>query len=512
MLKGDGKDKTVIHYGYGEPFTTERVKAAYGWTLGWPDSRIEGMGLVFPGFMTTGGLIGLSVINVNESGLFVHTIKNQPEGGSKLVLKDCSFDFSTGWGLAMVNVDKLLVSGCSIKSRTLSVRGINAPTRTWPWDFKNSYNVIIRDNFIDYYAGRFGANGCHHALFENNTFLRNGDHQAKGETGGLNFDYVTDMVILGNSFLVSGQPILSRNQGETILSQGGDPHQMYVGTVAEATATSLTDRKVEWQDFTDRVSTAWQYAVHPTNYSVAVVSGEGTGQWRTIVSNNDTVLKVNRPWDVVPKPGSRFVINQWSAWQLLVKDNVLKDNHQGIMMYCGGADIAITGNKLHNSGGIYLRADQRLQLKRYNLLWNTLVEGNEIIDSDGRRAAFVSMMLALQKEEKLTGTGCIGLEVRNNVVQAFMPNMIKSAIRGEGYLILTESLASNPNYDPKIAGVLGAIFEGNRAINSDNAFIVGAGTHQTVISKTKNENVAVMLKDVVNVKTNTGAQQTITDF
>ena len=28
---------------------------------------------------------------------------------------------------------------------------------------------------------------------------------------------------------------------------------------------------------------------------------------------------------------------------------MLKDNHQGIMMYCGGNDIAIVGNKLTNS-------------------------------------------------------------------------------------------------------------------------------------------------------------------
>ena len=99
---------------------------------------------------------------------------------------------------------------------TVDVRGINAPTRTWPWDFKNSYNMIVRDNHYFYNAGRFGVNGCHHALFENNVFVRNGDYQAKGETGGLNMDYVTDMIILNNSFLVKGHPILARNQGETI--------------------------------------------------------------------------------------------------------------------------------------------------------------------------------------------------------------------------------------------------------------------------------------------------------
>ncbi len=513
VLIGDGKDKTIIKYGYGKPFSTERVKAAYGWTLGWPDSRTEGMGMVWPGFITTSGLMNLSLVNVNESGSFVHTIKNMPEGGTKLVLKDCSFDFNTGWGLALVNVDKLLVTGCQLKSTTTDVRGINAPTRTWPWDFKNSSNMIIRNNKYTYNAGRFGANGCHHALFENNTFLRNGDHQSKGETGGINLDYVTDMVILGNSFLVTGAPIVGKNQGETILSQGGDPNQMTEGIVTQATATTIMDRKQEWQDFTDRVSTSWQYAVHPMNYIIAIVNGNGAGQWRTITSNNDTILTVDRPWDVVPTPGSVYVISQWSAFQLIVKDNILKDNHQGIMMYCGGADVAIVSNKLINSGGIYLRSDQRLIRKRYNLSWNTLVDGNEMIDTDGRRAAFVSMLLAQAKDERLCGVGTIGLEVRRNTVQAFVPNVTKSGIRGEGYFnCMGDGMVKNPMFDPKIPGMLGTIFENNTAVNCESGYIVGSGAHHTIILKAKNTNVTVPVKDIVNEQTKIGAQFTITDL
>ena len=512
VLKGEGKERTIIKYGFGKPFSTERVKAAYGWTLGWPDSRSEGMGLVWPGFITTSGLVDLSLVNVNESGAFVHTIKDMPEGGSKLVLKDCSFDFNTGWGLALVSVDKLLISGCQFKNQSTDVRGINAPTRTWPLDVKNSFNTIIRNNTFHYNAGRFGANGCHHILYENNTFLRNGDRQSKGETGGINFDYVTNMVILGNSFLVTGAPIVGRNQGETILSQGGNPNQQSVGIVTAATATSITDRKQEWQDFTDRISTDWQYAVHPMNYVIAIVNGVGTGQWRTITSNNDTILTVDRPWDVVPAPGSKYIITQWSAYQTLVKDNILKDNHQGIMFYCGGEDVSIVGNKLLNSGGIYLRADQRLIQKRYNLQWNTLVDNNEIIDTDGRRAAFVSMLMAQAKDEKLFGTGCIGLEVRRNTVQAFVPNMTKSGIRNEGYLnCFNDAIAKNPLFDPKTPGILGSIFEGNTAINTDNAFITTAGANHTIILRNKTKNVTGFLNDVANEKANIGAQFTVTD-
>ena len=95
VLKGDGRDKTIIKYGYGKPFGTERVKAVYGWVLGWPDSRKEGMGMVWSEYINTAGLIDLGLVNVNESGEFLHTIKNMPEGGSKVMLKNCFFDLST---------------------------------------------------------------------------------------------------------------------------------------------------------------------------------------------------------------------------------------------------------------------------------------------------------------------------------------------------------------------------------------------------------------------------------
>ncbi|MDD4921295.1 MAG: hypothetical protein PHS30_02325, partial [Bacteroidales bacterium] len=390
---------------------------------------------------------------------------------------------------------------------------INAPTRTWPWDFKGSSHMIVRNNTFNYNAGRFGANGCHHALFENNSFVRNGDHQSKGETGGLSLDYVVDMVVLGNSFIVTGQPIRNGNQGETILSQGGDPNQMTLGVVKKATATTIEDHKQEWQDFTDRISTSWQYAVHPTNYTIAIVDGVGTGQWRTITHNNDTVLTVDRPWDVVPAPGSKYVITQWSAYQYLIKDNILKDNHQGIMMYCGGADASIVGNKLYNSGGIYLRSDQRLIQKRYNLLWNLLVTDNEVIDTDGRRAAFVSVLLAKAKEEKLFGLGTLGLEVRRNTVQAFIPNMTKSGIKGEGFFnCMPEGIIKDPTFDPKMPISLGSIFEGNTAINTDAAFRIGAGAHHTIILQNKLKNVSSPISDMINERAKVGAQNTVTDI
>jgi hypothetical protein len=511
VLKGDGAGKTVIKYGYGNPFSTERVKAAYGWTLGWPDARAEGMGMVWPGFITTSGLVELSVVNVNESGKFVHSIKNMPEGGSKIMLKNCGFDFSDGWGLAMVNIDKFLMSGCEVKITGTDVRGINAPTRTWPLDFKNSGYYNVRDNKIYYCAGRFGVNGCHHAFFENNAFIRDGNHQSKGETGGLNFDYAGDVVIQKNQFLVTGKTIEAKNQGETILSQGGGAHQQTLGSVTRATANTLTDNSetwLIWQDFTERVSLDWQFAVHPTNYFIAIIDGVGTGQWRTITQNSDTTVVIDRPWDVIPAPGSKYVIAQWSVYRGLIKDNILKDNHQGIMLYCGGTDVVITGNELTNSGGIYLRSDQRIQYRRYNLTWNVSVVDNKVVNTNGLRSAHIAMFHVKVRNDNsdILGTGSLGIEMRRNLVQASVPNVGKaggsSGLGAEGYINRVDcGNADGSPCDLSKVAIIGTIIENNTAVNSDNAYFISSGAYNTVIVQGKMENVSNPVMD-------TGAQNT----
>lgn len=511
VLKGDGPEQTKIVYGYGTAFSTERVKAPYGWTLGWPDSRAEGMAMVWPGGITTSGLLNLTMQNINENENFVHNIKDMPEGGSKLMMKNCVFDLNTGWGLAMVNVDQLLITGCTFKSITQSVRNINAPTRTWPWDLKNSFNITFKNNKHFYTAGRFGANGCHHAIFENNSFVRDGDHQAEGETGGLSLDYTVDVVIQANTFEVSGAPIKSRNQGETILSQGGNAHQQNVGTVSDATSMSITDKKKEFQDLTDRVSTDWQYAVHPTNYAIVLVSGNGAGQWRTATGNNDTTITIDKAWDVIPEAGSRYVITQWSAYQMLIKDNILKDNNRGIWFYSGFSDVGIIDNKLINSEGIYIRADQRLTTNRYNLTWNGLIQGNQVIDMDGKRPAYINIFLTQSKGENLAGTGTVGVEIKNNLLQAYLPNVTSGFVKAEAYMnyLFDPGNKGAPSNDT-MPGILGTIFENNTAVNTDNAYQIGAGAHHTVITNSVNKNVKNEITDGLNQK-NIGAFGTFRD-
>src|SRR4029077_9478478 len=185
-----------------------------------------------------------------------------------------------------------------------------------------------------------------------------------GDSGGLEIDLVDDLTVLNNTFDTAGK-ISSANDGETINSQGCNSPDQNLGTVGAASSTHIEDPSKHWKSL--------------DGYAVAVVTGPGAGQWRSILSNTSTSLTIDRPWLLIPPAGSKYVITQWSAQTLLIKGNLLTDNPKGVWMYCGGADVAIVNNALHDSSGIWLRADQRVKSDRFNLLIGALVADNNVI-------------------------------------------------------------------------------------------------------------------------------------
>lgn len=470
VLKGDGPDKTVIQYGFGlPPAYPDPIGAS-----GWPDNTTEGVALLWPLKTELSGLANLTIQNVNTSGLWRHSLKTMrpsPNGkkpgasGSRFFASNCHFDLAVAWGLSWGYVDKMVVSDCHFTS-------FAQITWPWLWHCDGSTNFVIRNNRINYCAGRFGFSNGYNGIIENNHITRRGDLQPfKGETGGFNIDFTKDMVVMKNILDVVGDSIIDTNMGETILSQGGNPIGQSLGTVNSATATSLTDQTQNWATLrTDDLSTC---------SVLAIVSGKGTGQWRYITRNDKNTIHTDRPWDVIPEPGSKYVVTQWSAEDWLVKDNLLKENNRGIWFYCGASDIAITGNRLENSEGIYLRADQRVEVGRYNLMWNALVEENTVIRTARERPAHICSVLAVQKNDTLIGVGSLGIEIRRNAIVTTQPN-VASFIPGEGYwneVRTTTNEALN-----QVAGILGTVFDGNTVISSDIAYRLSKkGISQTVI-------------------------------
>ncbi|MDD4922999.1 MAG: glycosyl hydrolase family 28-related protein, partial [Bacteroidales bacterium] len=385
VLKGEGAENSIIQYGFGiPPAYIDPIGK-----VGWPDETVEGVAFLWPLGTKLSGLSDLCIQNVNTSGIWRHSLKTmRPKercpgsAGSEFFAVNCRFDLSTGCGLAWSFIDKMVVSGCDFVSYSQN-------TWPWMWHCDGSANFAIRNNRVHYAAGRFGFNESYNGIIENNHITRFGDLQTfKGESGGFNIDYSNDIVVMKNKMDVIGAPILSRGQGETILSQGCNPEGQTFGVVTEATATTVTDNNKQWGIFNPLLLASSRV--------VAIVNGKGTGQYRYIKGSKGHSIMIDRPWDVVPEPGSKYVINTWSAEDWLVKDNVLEDNDQGIMFYCGCNDVLIEGNKLTNSSGIYNRSDQRAEAGRFNLTWNTSVENNEVIRTQGTRAVSIYSLLAMQ--------------------------------------------------------------------------------------------------------------------
>ncbi|MDD4921407.1 MAG: glycosyl hydrolase family 28-related protein [Bacteroidales bacterium] len=481
VLKGEGAENSIIQYGFGAPpaYIDPIGK------VGWPDETVEGVAFLWPLGTKLSGLSDLCIQNVNTSGIWRHSLKTMPpkercpgSAGSEFFAVNCRFDLSTGCGLAWSFIDKMVVSGCDFVSYSQN-------TWPWMWHCDGSANFAIRNNRVHYAAGRFGFNESYNGIIENNHITRFGDLQTfKGESGGFNIDYSNDIVVMKNKMDVIGAPILSRGQGETILSQGCNPEGQTFGVVTEATATTVTDNNKQWGTFNPLLL--------GSSRVVAIVNGKGTGQYRYIKGSKGHSIMIDRPWDVVPEPGSRFVINTWSAEDWLVKDNILEDNDQGIMFYCGCNDVLIEGNKLTNSSGIYIRSDQRAEAGRFNLTWNTSVENNEVIRTQGTRAVSIYSLLAMQPKQALIGTGTIGLEIRRNLVQAKFPN-VQSSVPGEGYW--NNVRTSTPAVLDHTIGILGTIFEKNTAINCDLGYRLSGSISQTIIKDPVHVNVPVLTNE-----------------
>ncbi len=470
VLKGDGPERTVIQYGFGIPPSYPDPIGVGGW----PDHTTEGVALLWPLRTELSGLSNLKIQNVNESGLWRHSLKTicpKPgekapgASGSRFFAVNCHFDLAVAWGLSWGYVDKMVVADCQFRSYA---------NITWPWMWHcdGSSNFVVRGNRVFYAAGRFGFSNGYNGIIENNHITRMGDLQAfRGETGGFNIDFTKDMIVMNNIMDVEGEFIEDHNMGETILSQGGNPIGQSLGRVQEASANSVTDRNQNWGRL--RTSDLSTCSV------LAIVKGKGAGQWRRILRNDRHTIYVDAPWKVVPDTSSNYVVTQWSAEDWLVRGNVLKENNRGIWFYCGGTDIAIVNNQLENSEGIYLRSDQRVEMGRYNLMWNAIVEENTVSRTARKRPAHICSVLAVQKHDTLIGLGSIGIEIRRNTIVAAKPN-VRSFVPGEGYW--NEVRTTTEETLNQAIGIEGTVFDGNKAINLERAYwLSDKGTAQTTI-------------------------------
>ena len=152
-------------------------------------------------------------------------------------------------------------------------------------------------------------------------------------------------------------------------------------------------------------------------------------------------------------------------------------------------------------------------LTRYRLSWGISINDNQVVNTNGLRSAHVAMshVKVWNENSEIFGTGTIGVEMRRNLVQAFIPNTNipggSSGLIPEGYFnCVACGNADKSPCDLSVIAILGTIMEDNIAVNTDNAYQISAGAYDTVIVPGKMENVPNFVKEL-----NGGAQNSYID-
>ncbi|HEX8348810.1 MAG TPA: T9SS type A sorting domain-containing protein [Hymenobacter sp.] len=468
IIKGDNRDQTIIKFGYG-------TAAVDKWGLIWEDTQ-------------QAGLVDLSLINVNESGNWV---QNMTGKGTELFMQRIRFDLNVGDWLWWANSNKVAITNSDFIQGVDAKAGFHGPLQ-----LNDCANFLVANNNVTYAVDGINLNGAHEGVFENNNVYRDGS--ARYPTNITNhvlvLNFAENVAVINNLFKVINGPAQNSNDGETIIAEGGGGHGLRIdedaGEVSSATPTTLQAQNRNWGPMTRK----------PV---VAIVSGTGMGQFRTITSRSGSTLNVDRPWDVLPTAGSHYAIFNWGSRNWLVKGNWMEGNRRGVTLYQNATlEVAIVENKLLNSGSIDLTPWQMDNTpagvpQEFLPMYNNQIIGNDVANIDGSNGVFIGVHTVQHIQPKSFGTSVLNLEIRNNIVTAHVPNVpaIVDAPFPEGYLNYLEYHPMSNYIDEQVPALLGTIFQNNTAKNCDNALYLNPGSFNTLVCNMKLERSANMISD-----------------
>jgi hypothetical protein len=352
-----------------------------------------------------------------------------------------------------------------------------------PYRFDRSAGLLFTNNRSLNVNGSPTFQDVHDSAFLNNRFTRDAVSQNEVPVvvhHGFVMDFARRVSVVGNTFDVVRGPINNkqRNDGETILVEGGGPTRTEsVGTVKAAGANFLSDpdNPTIPTPLGDR---------ERSNLSVAIVSGNGVGQFRHVVGYDGGTVKVDPPWDVPPEAGSHYGTFVLGLERVLIVGNTLIGNPRGIWLYQTSIrDVLIERNEIRDGGGIYLRSQQNLASRIFTVQANTVIEDNTIINQTGIWMSHI-ILAGVSSDEATFGLNQLGIEVRRNIITANQINLSSTKedyAAHEGYAAMVRVETQRPagNFLPKLVG---PIFQNNACINCERPFTVGVGVAGAIFS------------------------------
>ena len=350
-----------------------------------------------------------------------------------------------------------------------------------PYVFANCSAMIFRGNQTVWSQGALNFNSVRDAVIENNEFIRDAS-QKKQESviHGLTLDFAYRTSLLGNKLSVRNGPVLdtNRNDGEAILTEGG--------------ATGRTENYGDVADAgNDWIATGAPAPASPPdvpaviasrNFGVAIISGKGFGQMRSIVGNAEGRMQISPAWTVVPDRSSRFATFAWGFEKSVIADNQLTGQPRGLWLYQSATrDVDILRNRFTEGGGIYLRAQQSGDRKQFDPIYSVRITGNQVTNTTGPWLSYIGGVYVLA-DQKPAGTGMLGIEISDNIIQAHRPNRssrTEDHANVEGYfgMLRHESFAA---YQPgDVPPVLGILLDNNQCNGCDRPLRIGTGVAGT---------------------------------
>ena len=255
------------------------------------------------------------------------------------------------------------------------------------------------------------------------------------ESGGVELSRSQNVQVLNNTIETLNAPTDETDDGEAITSQQSNIQDVLdAGSATAITSTTLSDANALWGPVT--VSRLAQY-----QEVIAILTGSGTGQWRTIqgINTSTKTLTLNQPWSPVPEVGSLYSIFVWTLMNATIQGNTLIDNPNGIVLWDGCYNCTVQNNMLTNSRGIMLRAaDEPLNPSLYpegrrgrQVAINDKILNNTVADTSGLRNAYIVLDTEAFFPSGYHGVGMFNIQVGGNILQPYPANPSQIATKSE---------------------------------------------------------------------------------
>jgi parallel beta-helix repeat protein len=384
------------------------------WT--WGGIRFSGSTLI--------GMTDLGVYAVNSSTTSPCAVLwNRGAGNaSELFLNNLDVHLTNCRSIWFESTTKLLLQNSTVDS---------IATQQGPIDIVRNSEVSFLNNTVTYHYGRVHLYNNSTLLMQGNSLTRDAqnkdmDNNTAVESGGVEISFDQNVQVLNNTIQTLNGPSNEVADGEAIMSQNSNtPDLLDAGTVSASTSTTLADASALWSSVT-----ASRVDSYPE--VVAIISGNGIGQWRTIQSINTSTktLTVSQPWNPVPEPGSLYSIFVWTLSNATIQGNTLINNPNGIVIYDGCYTCTVQNNVLTSSRGIILRTVDEIpnastypeSRRVHQIALNSQILNNTVSNTTGLRPGFIALDTEAFAPQSYNGMGMMNIQIGGNMINPYAGN------------------------------------------------------------------------------------------